>query len=117
MRVLPSKKTIVSSANLAAKDRQISGSRRSRSKDNTRRKLIDAALLVISEKGVDGTAIADITEKADVGFGSFYNYFSSKKELVSVVFAQRAAGTAYCRPQCQPFRPLPRYTAEGRSAR
>lgn len=88
---MPSKKNIVGSADLGAKDRKISISRRFRSKENTRRKLIDAALLVISEKGVDGTAIADITEKADVGFGSFYNYFSSKKELVSVVFAQRAA--------------------------
>jgi AcrR family transcriptional regulator len=64
--------------------------RSSRSRDNTRRKLIDAALKVMSEKGIDGTAIADITEAADVGFGSFYNHFSSKSEIASAVFAHRA---------------------------
>jgi len=64
--------------------------RSSRSRDSTRRKLINAALKVMSEKGIDGTAIADITEAADVGFGSFYNHFSSKVEIASAVFAHRA---------------------------
>lgn len=66
-------------------------SRSTRSRENTRRKLIDAALLIMAEKGVDGTAIADITEAADVGFGSFYNHFSSKNEIAGAVFAQRAS--------------------------
>lgn len=64
--------------------------RSSRSRENTRRKLIEAAFTVMSEKGIDGTAIADITEAADVGFGSFYNHFSSKSEIASAVFAHRA---------------------------
>ncbi len=68
----------------------IKRSRGTRSKENTRRKLISAALSVMSEKGVDGTSIADITEAADVGFGSFYNHFSSKNEIAGAVFFQRA---------------------------
>lgn len=66
-------------------------SRGRRSREVTRQKLIDAALRVMAEKGVDGTAINDITEAADVGFGSFYNHFNSKAEIAEVVFAAHAA--------------------------
>lgn len=58
-----------------------------RSRENTRQKLIDAARRVMAEKGVDATAIADITTAADVGFGSFYNHFTSKAEIVESVCA------------------------------
>jgi AcrR family transcriptional regulator len=61
-----------------------------RSREKTRQKLIDAALRVMSKKGVDGTAIADITEEADVGFGSFYNHFASKGEIAHAVFNAHA---------------------------
>lgn len=57
-----------------------------RSREITRQKLIDAALRVMSKKGVDGTAINDITEEADVGFGSFYNHFPSKGDIAREVF-------------------------------
>lgn len=71
-------------------DEPVKRNRSSRTRDNTRRKLIEAAFKVMSAKGIDGTAIADITEAADVGFGSFYNHFSSKTEIASAVFAHRA---------------------------
>src|ERR1700733_13418249 len=29
----------------------------------------------------DGASIAEITEEADIGFGSFYNHFDSKEQL------------------------------------
>lgn len=64
--------------------------RGSRTREATRQKLINAALNVIAKKGVDSTAIADITETADVGFGSFYNHFTSKIEIIRVVFELRA---------------------------
>lgn len=66
-------------------------SRGRRSREATRQKLIDAALRVMAEKGVDGTAINDITEAADVGFGSFYNHFNSKAEIAQAVFDIHAA--------------------------
>lgn len=56
----------------------------------TRQKLIAAALKVMSQKGVEGTAINDITEAADVGFGSFYNHFSTKAEIALAVFEVHA---------------------------
>lgn len=65
-------------------------SRGNRSRENTRRKLIEAAQRVMSERGVEQTAIADITEAADVGFGSFYNHFSSKEDIVCTIATLRA---------------------------
>jgi AcrR family transcriptional regulator len=40
---------------------------------------------VISRKGVDAATIAEIAEEADVGFGSFYNYFAGKEDLLDTV--------------------------------
>lgn len=61
----------------------------------TRQKLIEAAQIVMGRHGVDGTAIAQITEQADVGFGSFYNHFESKEQIALQVFAARAEELAH----------------------
>src|SRR5690606_29707713 len=60
-------------------------SRRQRSKLQTRARLIDAGRRVMSEKGVDSTTIAEIAKVADIGFGTFYNYFDSKEALAKAV--------------------------------
>jgi len=65
-------------------------SRQSRNRAATRQKLIDAALAVVSSKGLEATTIADITQAADVGVGSFYNHFNSKDEIAIAVFLIRA---------------------------
>ena len=43
--------------------------------------LLVAAERLLAEKGVERTTITDITSEAGVGFGTFYNYFSSKGEV------------------------------------
>jgi len=48
----------------------------------TRKRLLAAALEKFCEKGVDATTIADITEGADLGKGTFYRHFSSKEEIM-----------------------------------
>ena len=48
----------------------------------TRQRLLAAALHKFSDRGVDATTIEEITEKADVGKGTFYRHFSSKDEVV-----------------------------------
>lgn len=55
--------------------------RQDRRKERTRAALIGAAQQLLSEGGETHASIQAITELADVGFGSFYNYFSSKEEL------------------------------------
>lgn len=47
----------------------------------TRARLLQAAYEVMSEVGVDAAKLKDITDRADVGFGTFYNYFSTKDAL------------------------------------
>jgi AcrR family transcriptional regulator len=45
----------------------------------------------VADVGVADTNIAAITEAADVGLGTFYNYFTSKEAIVGAV-AERMAG-------------------------
>lgn len=70
--------------------------RRARRRTETRGKLIDAARATFARQGIDATRINEITDGADVGFGSFYNYFKSKNAIVAAVIedATRAIGAA-----------------------
>jgi AcrR family transcriptional regulator len=52
-----------------------------RRKARTRQSLIDAALRLIAEGRGDRASIQEITDEADIGFGSFYNHFDSKEQL------------------------------------
>jgi len=61
--------------------------RSSRRRERSRAALIDAAREMMSIKGVDATTIADITEAADLGFGTFYNHFKSKDEIVAAAMS------------------------------
>ena len=56
-------------------------SRLDRRKARTRQALIDAAVRLIAEGRGDRASIQEITEEADIGFGSFYNHFDSKEQL------------------------------------
>jgi len=51
----------------------------------TRGRLLRAAYELMSDAGVDDTSIHAITERADVGFGTFYNYFDSKDDIAANV--------------------------------
>lgn len=48
----------------------------------TRQRLLNAALEMFSDKGVDATTIEEITERADVGKGTFYRHFANKNEVM-----------------------------------
>jgi AcrR family transcriptional regulator len=52
-----------------------------RRKARTRQALIDAAVRLIAEGRGERASIQEITEEADIGFGSFYNHFDSKEQL------------------------------------
>lgn len=58
-------------------------SRAARRAQKTRQRLLDSALTVFSERGVDATAIEDITEHADVGKGTFYRHFTDKVAILT----------------------------------
>jgi AcrR family transcriptional regulator len=65
--------------------------RHARRREQTRRKLLDAACALFAHQGVDNTRINEITERADVGFGSFYNNFDSKEAIVEAVLSETLA--------------------------
>lgn len=56
-----------------------------RRKRETRTKLLRAAMSLMAERGLEAVAINEITEAADVGFGTFYNHFSSKEEIYTCI--------------------------------
>ena len=56
------------------------------SRGDKRPRLVTAATAVFAEKGYASTRVADIAERAGVGKGTVYEYFSSKEELLFAVF-------------------------------
>ena len=57
--------------------------RRERRRVETRERIIRAALSLFSERGVTATTVEDITNAADVGKGTFFNYFPSKEDILA----------------------------------
>ena len=57
-------------------------SRQERRRFQTRTKLLDAARLLTLEQPIAEITINEIAERADVGFGSFYNHFTSKEAIL-----------------------------------
>jgi AcrR family transcriptional regulator len=57
--------------------------RRFRKRDRTRRVLLDSALSLFAERGIYEPSIEEVTERADVGKGTFYQYFSSREALIA----------------------------------
>ena len=55
---------------------------RDRQREETRRRLFDAALLVFREQGVDESRIDDIAQRAGVSRGTFYFHYPSKDDVL-----------------------------------
>ena len=60
----------------------------SRRKLERREALLAAALDLVQERGLHGTRVEDITERADMAKGAFYTYFPSKDALVAELLAE-----------------------------
>ena len=57
--------------------------RRERRKDEVRQRLFRAAVHLFGTRGFSATTVEDITRAADVGKGTFFNYFHTKEMLLS----------------------------------
>jgi AcrR family transcriptional regulator len=62
--------------------------RRARRQRETRAALLEAALVLLRERGIYDVRVEDITGRADVGKGVFYNYFDSKEALVACLVSE-----------------------------
>src|ERR1035441_2217944 len=59
--------------------------RRQRRAAETRLRLFRCALQLIAERGFPNVTVEDITEAADVGKGTFFNYFATKDHVLGVM--------------------------------
>jgi AcrR family transcriptional regulator len=57
--------------------------RRERKKEETKRRIFVAALQLFHDKGFEHTTVDEITERADVAKGTFFNYFPRKESVLA----------------------------------
>lgn len=63
-------------------------SRRDRKKRQVLTTLVDVTMKLFIEKGFAETTIAEIASAADIGTGTFYNYFHSKEDVLRYVLTK-----------------------------
>src|SRR6058998_476823 len=83
-------------------------SRRERRSAELRERLFRSALQLFAQKGFAETTVEDITEAADVGKGTFFNYFPSKDHILlafsDMQLAKLEEAVAGLRASPRPFR-------------
>ncbi|WP_442800087.1 TetR/AcrR family transcriptional regulator [Nocardia sp. NBC_01730] len=62
-----------------------------RRKAELRQEIIDTAFVCFAEKGYHATGIADIAGQLGIGHGTFYRYFSNKRDIIDHVIDDLAA--------------------------
>jgi AcrR family transcriptional regulator len=65
--------------------------RRERRRIETRERIYRAALRIFAQRGYLDTTVEDITEAADVGKGTFFNYFPTKEHVLATYGEERVA--------------------------
>jgi AcrR family transcriptional regulator len=64
---------------------ELTQGRRERKKEETRRRITLSALELFHEKGFEATTVDEITERADVAKGTFFNYFPRKEAVLEAL--------------------------------
>ena len=72
--------------------------RRGRKAAETRLKLFRCALKLFAERGFPNVTVEEITEAADVGKGTFFNYFETKDHVLGVMAELQVAKIQSCAP-------------------
>ena len=66
--------------------------------EETRERIVDAALRLFRDKGFDETTMRDVAAEAGVATGAAYYYFRSKEELVMALYVRTAEGAREVTP-------------------
>ena len=83
----------------ASADRALRGSVGTAEGSGTRGRILQIALTLMSQRGVDGTSMRDLASAAGLNVASLYHYFPSKSDLLEAVLVEnglypvRARGT------------------------
>src|SRR2546429_9333633 len=75
--------------------------RRAAANEETRKRIVDAAIALHAEKGVLGTSWPDIAKRADVALGTVYRHFPSLDQLVPACTSENALRTRPPGPRIQ----------------
>jgi len=59
------------------------------SREDKRRRIIDAAVEVFAEKGFFGSKVSEVARRADVADGTIYLYFKSKDDILISLFEEK----------------------------
>ena len=82
---------IVPVTSIARRRSKAPAGRRERRRAETRDRLFHAALKLFAERGYQETTVEAITEAADVGKGTFFNYFPTKEHVLATFGEERIA--------------------------
>jgi AcrR family transcriptional regulator len=56
---------------------------------STRRRILQIALTLMAQRGVDGTSMRDLASAASLNVASLYHYFPSKRDLLEAVLVEQ----------------------------
>jgi len=68
------------------KSRARSSGKRERNKEETKERILTAALKLFREKGLDGTTTKEVSKTAGIAEGTLFNYFKTKEDLALYFF-------------------------------
>ena len=71
---------------MKASPRKKTAGKRDRNKEQTKEKILAAALELFQEYGLDGTTTKKISQKAGIAEGTLFNYFKTKEDLALYFF-------------------------------
>src|SRR5579863_9663059 len=66
--------------------------KRQQNKERTKERILEAALQLFREKGLEGTTTREISRKAGIAEGTLFNYFKTKEDLALYFFQKETEG-------------------------
>src|ERR1043165_7344538 len=60
--------------------------KRERNKEQTKERILEAALHLFREKGLEATTTKEISKRAGIAEGTLFNYFKTKEDLALYFF-------------------------------
>ncbi len=75
--------------------------RAERRSEETRKLLLDTARSVFNRQGYQSTSVDDIVREAQVSRGTFYLYFTNKKDVLDAVLGDRSLSPEDLRSKCR----------------
>src|SRR5579862_8898694 len=65
--------------------------KRERNKEETKERILAAALKLFKEKGLEGTTTKEISKESGIAEGTLFNYFKTKEDLALYFFQKETA--------------------------